>query len=87
MGFKTGHKKAGGIKKGQKQYKTIEREKAREHFESIMMGFWERITLSQAKRALKDQKTAEFVTNQVIGKPKESIEVKGVKKLLIDMKL
>jgi hypothetical protein len=76
--------KGSGIKKGQKQTKTIAREDARKHYEEVMMSYWNRITLNQAKRALKDNKAAEFAVNQVIGKPKESIEVKGVKKLLVD---
>ncbi len=78
MAAPKGHKQWGHIRKGQKTAKTILREDARKYFEAEAMKKWAGITLAQLKRALKDQKTAEYVLNQVIGKPKETVEHQGI---------
>ena len=67
-----------GIKKGQKQYKTIAKEKAREVFEQKQLERWELISKKQAKDALANRQAREYTINQVIGKPKETIEHQGL---------
>jgi len=73
-----------GIKKGQKQYKTLAKEEARKVFEEKHWALWDKITDVQAKRALKNDRAREYSINQILGKPKESLEIPGVKKILID---
>ena len=71
-----GHKRYGGAKKGMKYRKTIAREKAREVFELAQLKKWERISDAQAEDAVKDQKAREYTINQVIGKAKETTELR-----------
>ena len=84
-GFKKGHPRVGGMKEGQKTGRTIAREKAREVFEKKQLEKWELISEKQADEALVDQKAREFTINQVIGKPKETVEVEGEISIKIDV--
>ena len=70
-----GHKKMGGRKMGGKNKKTILKEHAREVFELVQLKKWEQITEAQAKDAIKNWKAREYTINQLIGKPKESVEI------------
>lgn len=78
MPFQKGHPQLGHIRKGQKQMKTIAKEKAREIFEELQLKKWLNISEAQADAALIDQKAREYSINQVIGKPKETIEHQGL---------
>ncbi len=78
MPFQKGHPRYGGMRKQQKTYKTIQKEKAREIFENAHLKRWELISEAQAKAALKHQKAREFSVNQVIGRPTETVEHKGL---------
>lgn len=78
MTFKPGHPQFGHMPKGGKAAKTIAKEKAREIFEAEQLKSWLNISKSQAKAALVDQKAREYTINQVIGKPKETIEHQGL---------
>jgi len=83
-GFQKGHKKYGkGMQKGQKAKKTIAKEKAREAFELAQLKKWEKISDAQAKDAIKNYKAREYTINQVIGKPRETIELKDKVRILI----
>jgi hypothetical protein len=77
MPFKKGHKQFGHIRKGQKQDKTILKENARKVFEEIQLKAWLKLSEKQLKDALKNPKVREYTINQVIGKPKESVEMSG----------
>ena len=85
MPFQEGHPRYGGKKEGQKNRKTIAREKAREVFEKTQLKRWTEISKKQADEALVDQKAREFTINQVIGKPKETVEVEGEISIKIDV--
>ena len=87
MVFAKGVKKdpKSGIKKGQKARKTIAKENARAFFEAAQLKKWELISDKQAKEALIDQKAREFTINQVIGKPKETLEVESEITIKIDV--
>lgn len=78
-----GHPKMGGRTKGTKNNKTIAKEHAREVFELAQLKKWEAISDAQAKESIKNYKAREYTINQVIGKPQETIELKGKVKLLI----
>lgn len=67
-----------GIKKGQKQNKTIAKENARAEFERAHLENWELLMAKQVKDALINPKAREYSINQVIGKPKETIEHQGL---------
>jgi hypothetical protein len=77
MPFKKGHKKIGGNVKGSKHPKTILKENARKAFEDIQLKAWLKLSERQLKDALKDSKVREYTINQIIGKPKESLEMSG----------
>lgn len=85
MPFQKGHKFGKGMPKGHKTAKVIAREDARKVFEETQMIFWDKITFAQAKRALRDRASAEYTINQVIGKPKETVEHTGEVSLRIDV--
>lgn len=65
----------GGRPIGAKSYTTIAREKAREIFELKQLEKWELISEAQANDALKDRQSREYTINQVIGKPRETIDM------------
>ena len=80
MTFNPGHSKIpdSGMPKGKKTYKTVAKEKAREVFEQQQLRAWLPISKAQADAALIDQKAREYTINQVIGKPTETLNVKGI---------
>lgn len=85
MPFTKGHKLAKGRPWGAKNEKTIAKEKAREIFEQEQLKVWMDISKKQAKRSLVDDKAREYAINQVIGKPRETVEIEGEMKLKIDV--
>lgn len=67
--------KLGGRRKGRKNDKTIAKEEARKVFEEMQLKHWLAITEAQAKDAMQDRQAREYSINQVIGKPKEVVEM------------
>ena len=86
MPFSQGDKRpeGSGIKKGQKQGRTIAKEKARELFEKAQLAKWLEISDKQAEDALKDRAAREYTINQVIGKPTETVKVEEEVTLKLD---
>lgn len=76
-------KKSPRIGKRGKNKTTIAKEHAREVFELAQLKKWEKISDAQAKDAIKNYKAREYTINQMIGKPQETVEVKGKVKVLI----
>lgn len=64
---------------------TIAKENARKVFEEAQLKQWELISAKQAKDALKDRQSREYTINQVIGKPKETVEHTGEVGLKLDV--
>lgn len=77
MTFVKGHKESPGRQKGSKNQKTIAKEDARKVFEEAQLKFWGKITEAQAKRAIRNSADAQYTINQVIGKPKDTVDVGG----------
>lgn len=85
MPFQKGNKLGKTMPKGHKTKKIILRENARQYFEDQQLLYWGKITKSQAKQALRDRQAREYTINQVIGKPKETVEHQGEISLKIDV--
>ena len=80
-GFQKGNK----VSKG-KQAKTKSAERQRAIFNKMVDEHWKPIILAQVSEALTDEKAREYVINQRIGRPKESVEtVVELKGLVLDI--
>ncbi len=64
-----------GIKKGQKQLKTLLRDERRAMFDARISAKWEKVI---------DSLKPEYVADQFIGKPQENIKVELTKIVSID---
>ena len=67
--------KLGGRPKGAKNAATINREKLRDHFHEYFGLRWSELMEKQLKSALKDFKPRQYVFDQIIGKPRETLEM------------
>ena len=65
-GFEIGHPKLGGIKKNQKQFKTLLKEERRAVFDAKISKKWEKVI---------DSLRPEYVADQFIGKAQENINL------------
>lgn len=77
----------GGRPKGKKDWTTVEKEKAREHYQNELAKHFDRLIHIQFDEALKPYNVKErmYVIDQMMGKPKESMEVEQVVNLKIDV--
>ena len=79
MGRSKGLPKTGGRKIGSKNKTTIAKEQARSEYERLMLEEFGEIAMIQREEAQKRENVQErqYVLNQLLGKPKESVEISG----------
>ena len=69
--------KLGGRPPGVKNASTIKKEALRQRFEEYFAKEWDTLVESQMKDAIENFKARHYVFDQILGKPKESLELSG----------
>ena len=77
MPFQKGHHLAKGRSKGSKNKVTLKAEELRAKLEDEVASNWELILRDQLRDAKQNFKPRQYLIDQVIGKPKESVEISG----------